>query len=335
MSVLIEINMSLVNVINGFVTSGQVVFASSDYSSWNSVGDRSTKDTVTILTQLYQRKHQAASIARPKIQEKSTSLPIWKAEWGIESSEYQDHLDERLGQGYHLVDVSAYIVNDCVYYATIWDSSATAAWKTRSRMSHTLYQELLDTFMTEGFRPSRVNGYTISNTVLYNVLWEKSSGKGWYTKFGMTNEELQESVDYYTSKGYWLKYVSGYSTGSDTHYAAIWERDPRFPWAAKWGLTISDYQIELDAKISDGYRLVHVNVYTVNDVPYFAAIWEKSPGGRWSTKGSMSSDEFKCEFDANISKGYRVKHICGYSIESLTQIRCALGQRVDLLRKFR
>ena len=276
---------------------------------------RAEKRTITTLAQLYQPKLRSASIERSKITETSTARHGWKARCGIKSSDYQDHLDEMIGQGYHLTNVSAYTVSNCLYYATIWNIAARSEWKTRSRMSSAIYQERLDTFTAEGFRPSRVNGYTLSDTVFYNVLWEKSSGTGWYTKFGMTSDELQKSTDYHTSKGYWMKSVCGYSNGRETQYTAIWETNPRFKWAAKWGMTVSRYQIELDAKINEGYRLIHVSAYTVNDTAYFAAIWNKSPG-RWYTRGSMSSGEFQSELDVYINKGYRVEVISGYSVKS-------------------
>jgi len=65
-SILVEMNSSLVNVITGFVAAGKVMFDPSDYNNWNSIGRKATNDTVSTLSQLYQRKLQAAPI-RPAI----------------------------------------------------------------------------------------------------------------------------------------------------------------------------------------------------------------------------------------------------------------------------
>jgi len=93
-SILVEMNSSLVNVITGFMAAGKVMFDPSDYNNWNSIGRKATNDTVSTLSQLYQRKLQAAPI-RPAITEKgesnSSSTP----------SAYEMHLDP-LGRVYYV-----------------------------------------------------------------------------------------------------------------------------------------------------------------------------------------------------------------------------------------
>src|SRR5947207_8247627 len=64
MEILVEMNTSLVDVIKGLLTSGQVLFSSSDYDAWNRVGVRTTNATVNTLAQLYQRKLQSDSVPR-------------------------------------------------------------------------------------------------------------------------------------------------------------------------------------------------------------------------------------------------------------------------------
>lgn len=60
MSIMVEVNASLVNVINSFVAAGQFTFTPSNYQTWNRAGSKTTEDTVTALAQLYQRQLQAA-----------------------------------------------------------------------------------------------------------------------------------------------------------------------------------------------------------------------------------------------------------------------------------
>ena len=60
-STLLEMNQSLVNVINSLLTAGHVLFTTSDYESWNAVCSRTTNSTIATLAQLYQRKLQYAS----------------------------------------------------------------------------------------------------------------------------------------------------------------------------------------------------------------------------------------------------------------------------------
>jgi len=63
-SILVDMNSSLVNVINTFVLTGKMVFSVGDCNAWNAVGTKATKDSVGTLVQLYQRKLQSAPIPR-------------------------------------------------------------------------------------------------------------------------------------------------------------------------------------------------------------------------------------------------------------------------------
>ena len=62
MSILVDINSSLVNVINSFIATGQFTFTASNYETWNRAGSKTTEDTVTALAQLYQRQLEAAPL---------------------------------------------------------------------------------------------------------------------------------------------------------------------------------------------------------------------------------------------------------------------------------
>jgi len=81
-SVLVEVNTSLVNVINSLVAAGQFMFSTSNYKSWNSVGVKTTDDTIKTLAQLYQRNLQAASLplnlALPDSKLQRVNVGEWK-----------------------------------------------------------------------------------------------------------------------------------------------------------------------------------------------------------------------------------------------------------------
>lgn len=96
MSILIEMNGSLVNAINRLLTAGQVAFAASNYDTWNTIGTRNTNATVTTLAQLYQRQLQSGSILRKRIQENSEIVDL-KYESG---SSYKGQVKDGLPHGY-------------------------------------------------------------------------------------------------------------------------------------------------------------------------------------------------------------------------------------------
>ena len=62
LSVSMQMNHSLMNVVQGMATSGNFAFRASEYDGWNNAGTKITNDTVRLLSQLYQRTAQAAPI---------------------------------------------------------------------------------------------------------------------------------------------------------------------------------------------------------------------------------------------------------------------------------
>lgn len=81
-------------------------------------------------------------------------------------------------------------------------------------------------------------------------------------------------------------------------------------------MTSSDYQSSFNKYVSQGYRLVEVSGYTVNNVAYYAAIWDKSPSGPWVAKHGLSSSQYQSEFKTLLSKGYRLKTVSGYTLNN-------------------
>src|SRR5688572_28449811 len=53
------------------------------------------------------------------------------------------------------------------------------------------------------------------------------------------------------------------------------------PWQARHGLTAAQYQATFDDLLSQGYQLVQVSGYSVNNEERYAAIWELISGPAW------------------------------------------------------
>jgi hypothetical protein len=79
----------------------------------------------------------------------------------------------------------------------------------------------------------------------------------------MTSQEYQQQFDTLVGQqGYHLKLVSGHKAGSQTNYAAIWEKSPSPAFVARHGLTSEEYQQAFDTLVGQqGYRLIWVDGY--------------------------------------------------------------------------
>ncbi len=84
-------------------------------------------------------------------------------------------------------------------------------------------------------------------------------------------------------------------------------------WAARHGLTSDQYQVEFDKLVGQGFRLVHVNGYTVNGTDRYAAIWDKSPSPGWVARHGMTAAQYQTEFDKFVGQGFRLVEVSGYT----------------------
>jgi CubicO group peptidase (beta-lactamase class C family) len=148
---------------------------------------------------------------------------VWVARHGMSSAKYQEEFDKYTKQGYRLTVVSGYEVNNQPRYAAIWEKSSGPAWVARHGMSPAKYQEEFDKFVQQGYRLTRVSGYTVGGKDFYAAIWEKTSGPAWVARHGMSSSAYQQEFDKYVYQGYKLVEVSGYSGNGNGRYAAIWE----------------------------------------------------------------------------------------------------------------
>ena len=190
-----------------------------------------------------------------------TSSPPWEARHGLTSAQYQAEFDKLVGQGYRLVWVNGYTVGGQDRYAAIWEKSGGPAFVARHGLSAAQYQAEFDKRVAEGFRLVLVTGYAVGNEARYAAIWQKDGGPAFVARHGLTAAQYQAEFDKHVAEGFRLALVNGYRVGSQTLYAAIWDKAPSPAWVARHGLTSDAYQQQFDKLTGEGYRLVDVSGY--------------------------------------------------------------------------
>lgn len=280
------------------------------------------------------------------------SGPAWEARHGLTAAQYQQAFDTLTRQGYRLVDVSGYAVGDQDMYAAIWEKPQgrqyasgllterigrphgpeSVPWVARHGMTSDQYQQEFNKFKDQGYRLVHVSGYGVGGRDLYAAIWEKRPGPAWIARHGMTADQYQQQFDTLKSQGYRPVDISGYNAGGQDLYAAIWEQQPAPDalvterlggpraslqsgpaWAARHGMTSSQYQEEFNKFVGQGFRLVRVSGWRSGDTTHYAAIWQKIDGPAWIARHGMLADTYQEEFDRLAKEGYRLKSVCGYN----------------------
>ena len=200
--------------------------------------------------------------------------PARVARHGLSSAQYQAEVNTLAGQGYRLVHVSGYAVGGQDYYAAIWEKSAGVAWQARHRLTNAQYQATFTALAGQGYRLANVSGYSLGGQDYYAAIWDKTAGPAWSARHNLTGAQYQAEVTRFAALGYQPVDVSGYTVGGQDRYAAIWQKSAGQPWQARHGLTAAQYQAEFSNLAGQGYRLVHVDGYTVGGQDRYAAVWQ-------------------------------------------------------------
>ena len=238
----------------------------------------------------------------------------WAARHGLTSSQFQAAFEDYVGQGYRLVDVSGYSVDGEDRYAAIWSKAAGPAWAARHGLTSSQFQAAFEDYVGQGYRLVDVSGYSVDGEDRYAAIWSKAAGPAWAARHGLTSSQFQAAFEDYVGQGYRLVDVSGYSVDGEDRYAAIWSKAAGPAWAARHGLTSSQFQAAFEDYVGQGYRLVDVSGYSVGGEDRYAAIWSKAAGPAWAARHGLTSSQFQAAFEDYVGQGYRLVDVSGYSV---------------------
>ncbi len=201
-----------------------------------------------------------------------------------------------------------------LFFLFITVAVSAQPWVSRHNLTSAQYQTEFTSWTGKGYRLSQVSGYSDGGQDRYAAIFEKTSGPAWSAKHGLTGAQYQTEFNNFTKQGYRPIQVSGFPSGNQAKYACIFIKEANQPaWAAKHGMTATQYQAEFNNWTGKGYRLIDISGYTVGGTDFYAAIWEKSDGPAWVAKHNMSSADYQTEFNEKSGQGYRLVKVSGYS----------------------
>ncbi|CAG8714577.1 6526_t:CDS:1 [Acaulospora colombiana] len=198
---------------------------------------------------------------------------------------------------------------------------AANPWVARHRLTSDQYQSTMNDLVAQGYKPTYVSGYTISNSPRFAAIWQKPSGwvPAWVARHGMTSDEYQAAFNTYTSQGYRPILVNGYTVSGQDRYVAIWDKSTSGAWVARHRMTASEYQSQFNTYLAQGYRLKHVSGYAIGTEARYAALWEKTPNdsSAWSARHGLTSAQYQQEFNTMTAQGYRPTVVSGYGVNGV------------------
>ena len=102
-----------------------------------------------------------------------------------------------------------------------------------------------------------------------------------------------------------------------------------YPWQARHGLDAAAHQAEFDSLSAQGYRLLRVSGCSVDNVAYYASIWEQSPGPAFVARHGIDGGAYQSEFDTWVGQGYRLVDVSGFELDGADHYAAIWYQGVD------
>ena len=97
-------------------------------------------------------------------------------------------------------------------------------------------------------------------------------------------------------------------------FVASWETGAGITWQARHGLSNAGYQATFNQMLAQGFRLRTVSGYDIGGHDFYAAIWDKNPGGAWQARHNLSAADYQTTFNQMLAQGFRLTMVNGYAV---------------------
>lgn len=139
--------------------------------------------------------------------------------------------------------------------------------------------------------------FPISNFA-QGVLDQPDQDLAWESRRDMTEATYEAKLDELKAEGFRPTDVEILG-GTSRKYACIWRKntDGR-AWEVRTKLTDSEFHTKWEEMKNSGFRPIDQECHTVNNVPYYGAIWIKNTENlQWASFRKLTSAEFSEKFD--------------------------------------
>jgi hypothetical protein len=140
-------------------------------------------------------------------------------------------------------------------------SASSFAWQARHGIDSQQFQRTFDGLVSQGYRLVHISGYEVNGSSQFAAIWHQTPGSAWVARDNLPSREYQRTFDELVGQGYRLVRVSGYESGGEALYAAIWTQSDGPAFDARHGMTGDEYQAEFNRMTRQGFRLTWVSGY--------------------------------------------------------------------------
>lgn len=194
------------------------------------------------------------------------------------------------------------------------------------------YRQAFPYFVNElGYRLTDLWGYASGDPdneyPLYAASWEECRlHPPQFSQHAIAFTDFQSTFDSQKALGFAPVRICGYSVGTQTMIATIWEQNGNDSWAADHNLdlTVADLTTHIQQVQQMSYRITDLSAYMLLEdnpddpggsqlwVPHFSSISVLSDGRHWMVNSPLAQNAFQDYYSGQASKGWRPLQVCGY-----------------------
>jgi CubicO group peptidase (beta-lactamase class C family) len=199
----------------------------------------------------------------------------WAEHRNLSSAQYSAKWTEYKDKGYRPLAIAAYPNGSDTLFAGVWvQNKENIAWSSHRNLTGTEYGDLYTQKRNDGFRLVDMEAYQTSAGLRYSAIWYQNVNNTAWTQWrDMSRETYQQKIDELSTQGYTVVDFESYQIGSNTRYAAIWEKKPGYASQVRTERTETAFANLWRQYRDMGYRLVDFERYKTDDGDRYGGVW--------------------------------------------------------------
>lgn len=183
---------------------------------------------------------------------------------------------------YALLHICPYVSSDTVFFSAIWEKRPANFHrvlidKTRDQIFNEVYKHVRSTLQ---MKLTLLNAYVINGQELYVAVLEQFSdnNKDWQYEIKMTEYKYRIYSNFYESRGYRPKFISGYELNGTPYFSTAWEKITTLKpieLISRHYLNSDELELELVNLRKIGFKPRYISSFSSNSVSRFNLISEK------------------------------------------------------------
>ena len=192
----------------------------------------------------------------------------------------------------------------------IWAPRTVTTRYARHAVKSEAYQGVFQHLADSGFKPSWLDGYNVSGSVFYNMVWQPSN-LAWRAYHGRSSASYQTVFNQAIADGYVPVHVDSHSSGIGPRYSVIFEKKA-LATLARHDLSYAQHVGVMEQAKDLGMRPVSVSVISSGGERRYTTLYHKAPVGSWTLSSQLSSAAYQSKVLSEKASGRRPIYVTSY-----------------------